>query len=74
MPKSKQSPKDRAVRLEKGCCPIHGGGMVQVGLVGPEGAQVALVACCRGDCSVQGTAPDPGGAVTLLPEHQHLLN
>ena len=64
----------RVERLEKGCCPLHGGGMTQVGMSGSEGSQVPVVACPRGDCSVQGTAASQGGPVTLLPEHRHLLS
>lgn len=65
-----QSRHDRLKRLSEGRCPIHGLSMVQVGLVD---VSAALVECPRRDCGIRGTATDPDGVVSLLPEHESLL-
>lgn len=66
---AKQSIQDRLTRLADGRCPVHGTGMVQVGLNG-----VLFVARCpRRDCGVTGTATVPHGPVTLSPDHQKLV-
>lgn len=64
-----QRRSDRERRLSECRCPIHGTGMVQVGLQGTQ----FLVACPRRDCDIQGASTNAAGPVSLLPEHQHLL-
>lgn len=69
MASPRQTLADRERRLNDSRCPIHGTGMVQVGLRGA----LFLAACPRKDCGVQGTSEVAPGPVTLLPEFQHLL-
>lgn len=71
---AKQSAKDRSARLAKGCCPIHGLGMCQVGNTDAESGRAIFIAeCPRSDCSIQVTAETPFGPAILLPEYSHLL-
>ena len=58
-------------RLTKGCCPVHGLQMPQVGLT--EDQCQFVVECPRKDCSIQGTSSEPYGPVELLREYQHLV-
>lgn len=69
MAPQRQTLADRERRLSDGRCPIHGIGMVQVGLQGA----LFLAACPRKGCCVQGTSEAVPGAVTLLQEYRHLL-
>lgn len=71
---SMQSPQDRTWRLEKGCCPVHGLGLTQVGTIDGSDGFRYVVKCPRRDCSVQATMVDPDGAAQLTPEHEHLLH
>lgn len=70
---AKQTAKDRAQRLAKGCCPIHGLAMTPVGNAVENGEHLFVAGCPRRDCKVQGTTPEPFGPVKLLPAFQHLL-
>lgn len=65
---ARQSAKDQAERLSKGCCPIHGIDMPQIGLVDDGSEQHWLVECPRRDCEMKGTSVEPSGPVDLLPE------
>lgn len=70
----KQSAKDRAERLKKGCCPVHGITMCQVGLTElVKGNQLFIAECPRKDCNIQGTTSEPFGPLTLTADSQHLL-
>jgi hypothetical protein len=66
---AQQSVEDRLRRLEDGRCPVHGIGMVQVGLKNA----LFIARCPRSDRGIHGTASQPHGPVTLSPEHQTLL-
>lgn len=70
---AKQQVSHRLERLRKGCCPVHGLFMNQVGNAMQGGQHVYVVACPRRDCSIQGTALETPGAVTLQRIDQHLL-
>lgn len=60
---------DREKRMAKGCCPVHGIGMMQVGLTDIEnGSQLVVVECPRRDCNIRGTMEDPLGRVTFIEE------
>lgn len=70
---ARQSVNDRLERLNKGCCPIHGIDMPQVGQLGEGSAKRWLVACPRRDCEIQGTSQQHDGPVELLPEFLVLI-
>jgi hypothetical protein len=80
MERRKQSPIDRARRLEQGQCPIHGLRLRQVGDWHREeggmfaGMECVLVECPRQDCRVRAKAYSlQNGPWELLPEWGYLL-
>lgn len=70
---ARQSTQDRTERLNKGCCPIHGIDMPQIGHQGEGNARLLLVECTRRDCEIRGTSSQHDGPVELLPEFQILV-
>lgn len=70
---ARQSINDRLDRLNKGCCPIHGVDMPQIGQIGEGASTCWLVACPRRDCEIQGTSLRHDGPVELLPAFQELI-
>lgn len=69
----KQSPEDRELRLSKGCCPVHGLPMPQVGNCEVDGEHFYLVECPRLSCSIQGLTAEPDGPIALTQQFSHLL-
>ncbi|MNJ14742.1 hypothetical protein D3C77_89760 [compost metagenome] len=70
---ARQSIQDRTERVSRGCCPIHGIDMPQVGQHGEGDARRWIVACPRRDCEIRGTSLQYDGPVDLLPEFQLLV-
>ncbi len=66
----KQSKQDRLKRLSKGCCPIHGLGMTQVGTT-PKLGHIAK--CPRKDCEIKVYMNHSEDEAKLLPEFEILL-
>jgi hypothetical protein len=57
MPEARQSDADRARRLEKGRCPVHGTGMGQIGNTDEvNGRGPSIVQCGRKACGILGTS------------------
>ena len=67
--RKKQTLTDRLRRLDKGCCPVHGTSMGQVGNAGA----LYVAECPRRDCIIRGTTAEPHGRITLLPQFAYLV-
>lgn len=66
-----QTAEMQAERLQRGCCPIHGLAMYQVGrwYEPMDGRPTyTIVGCPRQDCGVTAKASSPDGPAQLVPE------
>lgn len=68
----KQTSADRTKRINKGCCPIHGIGMAQVGVT--RDRKYAIVECPRRDCSIKAKTISADGPHELLREWKYILS
>jgi hypothetical protein len=63
MSERKQSLSDQAMRLNEGCCPIHGLFMTQIDSLTEY---FSVVMCSRKDCGMMAIEREPGHVLTLI--------